>query len=95
MGHLSNLEHSDDDNRHDSDDNHLNHDRDHRSAAGPAHAHTAACASRNCDPSYPTVCIRPPPPDLDCGDVPYKSFRSLQPDPHRFDGNKDGYGCEG
>lgn len=49
----------------------------------------------NCDPSYPTVCIRPPPPDLDCGDVPYKNFRVLQPDPHRFDGNKDGYGCEG
>jgi micrococcal nuclease len=48
----------------------------------------------NCDPSYPTVCIRPPPPDLDCADVPHKNFRVLQPDPHRFDGNRDGYGCE-
>lgn len=49
----------------------------------------------NCDPSYPTVCIPPPPPDLDCGDVPYRNFTVLQPDPHRFDGNKDGVGCEG
>jgi micrococcal nuclease len=48
----------------------------------------------NCDPSYPTVCIAPPPPDLDCKDVPYKNFRVLQPDPHRFDGNRDGFGCE-
>jgi micrococcal nuclease len=47
-----------------------------------------------CDASYPTVCIRPPPPDLDCKDVPYKNFRVLQPDPHRFDGNRDGFGCE-
>ena len=23
----------------------------------------------NCDPSYPGVCIPPPPPDLDCGDI--------------------------
>jgi micrococcal nuclease len=22
----------------------------------------------DCDPAYPTVCIPPPPPDLDCGD---------------------------
>lgn len=49
----------------------------------------------NCDASYPTVCIAPPPPDLDCKDVPYKNFRVLQPDPHRFDGNRDGFGCEG
>ena len=48
----------------------------------------------NCDPSYPTVCIPPPPPDLDCGDIPYRSFTVLPPDPHGFDGNKDGVGCE-
>ena len=47
-----------------------------------------------CDPSYPTVCIPSPPPDLDCGDIPYKKFVVLQPDPHRFDGDKDGIGCE-
>ena len=51
--------------------------------------------SARCDPSYPTVCIPPPPPDLDCKDIPYRNFRVLPPDPHRFDGNdKDGIGCE-
>ena len=48
----------------------------------------------NCSPSYPGVCIPPPPPDLDCGDIPYRNFTVLQPDPHRFDGDKDGIGCE-
>lgn len=48
----------------------------------------------NCDPSYPDVCIPSPPPDLDCKDVPYKKFNVLPPDPHRFDGDKDGIGCE-
>lgn len=48
----------------------------------------------NCDPSYPDVCIAPPPPDLDCGDIPYRQFRVLEPDPHRFDGDNDGIGCE-
>jgi len=47
-----------------------------------------------CDPSYPTVCIPPPPPDLDCKDIPYKKFRVLRPDPHNFDSDRDGIGCE-
>jgi endonuclease G, mitochondrial len=50
----------------------------------------------NCSPAYPDVCIPPPPPDLDCGDIEYKNFRVLSPDPHNFDGkDKDGLGCEG
>ena len=56
-----------------------------------------ACAvhpASRCDPSYPTVCIPPPPPDLDCADIPYRSFRVLPPDPHHFDGDEDGVGCE-
>lgn len=48
----------------------------------------------NCDPSYPDVCIKPYPPDLNCKDISYKNFRVLPPDPHRFDGGKDGIGCE-
>ena len=48
----------------------------------------------NCDPSYPTVCIPPPPPDLNCGDIPYRNFTVLPPDPHHFDGNHDGIGCQ-
>ena len=47
-----------------------------------------------CDPSYPDVCIPPPPPDLDCGEIPYRRFRVLPPDPHRFDRDGDGLGCE-
>ncbi len=48
----------------------------------------------NCDPSYPDVCIPPWPPDLDCGEIQYRNFKVLPPDPHRFDGDKDGIGCE-
>lgn len=51
-------------------------------------------AGGNCDPSYPDVCIPPPPPDLDCGDISERRFRVLPPDPHRFDGDGDGLGCE-
>ena len=47
-----------------------------------------------CDGSYPDFCIPPPPPDLDCKNISRKGFRVLQPDPHRFDGDKDGVGCE-
>ena len=50
--------------------------------------------SSKCDPSYPTVCIPPPPPDLDCGDIPHRDFPVVGADPHRFDGNHDGRGCE-
>lgn len=49
----------------------------------------------NCDPAYPTVCIPPAPPDLDCGEVSYDHFAVLTPDPHGFDGaDDDGIGCE-
>lgn len=48
----------------------------------------------DCDPSYPTVCIPPPPPDLDCPDIPHRNFLVLLPDLHRFDGDHDGIGCE-
>lgn len=48
----------------------------------------------SCDSSYPDVCIPPYPPDLNCGDIPYKNFKVLPPDPHGFDADKDGIGCE-
>lgn len=50
-------------------------------------------AAVNCHPSYPTVCI-PGGPDLDCGDISARRFDVLPPDPHGFDGNNDGIGCE-
>jgi len=48
----------------------------------------------SCDPSYPDVCIPPYPPDLDCGEISYKNFRVVGSDPHGFDGDGDGIGCE-
>lgn len=50
--------------------------------------------TEECDPSYPDFCIVTPPPDLDCSDISEKKFTVLQPDPHKFDGDKDGLGCE-
>jgi hypothetical protein len=50
--------------------------------------------AQNCDPSYPDFCIPPPPPDLDCADVDGSFFTVRSPDPHGFDGNSDGVGCE-
>jgi hypothetical protein len=47
-----------------------------------------------CDPSYPTVCIPPAPPDLDCPDIPYSNFAVRGADPHGFDADHDGIGCE-
>ena len=48
-----------------------------------------------CDPSYPDVCIPPPPPNLNCGDISERRFTVLSPDPHGFDGrDNDGIGCE-
>ena len=71
-------------------------------AARPEHAHSgagdrpgvAAVPRGGCDPSYPGVCIPPGPPDLDCGDITHRRFAVLAPDPHRFDGEGDGIGCE-
>ena len=52
--------------------------------------------SSKCDTSYPDVCIPPynQAGDLDCADVPYSNFRVVGSDPHGFDGEGDGVGCE-
>jgi hypothetical protein len=56
---------------------------------------TPGASPGNCDPAYPDVCIPPPPPDLDCADIADRRFTVLPPDPHHFDGDGDGIGCEG
>jgi hypothetical protein len=58
--------------------------------AGDGNGADTACVS-----SYPDDCIPSPPPDLDCGDdgVP-ENFEVLPPDPHNFDPDNDGIGCE-
>jgi micrococcal nuclease len=63
-------------------------------AAPPAPTPTSVPSGANCDPAYPDFCIPPPPPDLDCKDIPHKNFTVLPPDPHHFDSDHDGIGCE-
>ncbi len=48
----------------------------------------------DCDPSYPDVCIAPAPPDLNCGDIPYKDIKVEGSDPHQLDREGDGVACE-
>lgn len=50
--------------------------------------------NRHCDPSYPDFCIPSPPPDLDCPDISHKNFKVVGSDPHGFDRDGDGIGCE-
>ncbi len=72
-------------------------DSGHQSFAHFMLGETPAAAqtnTANCDPSYPDFCIPPGPPDLNCSDVAYCQFRVLQPDPHMFDNDYDGIGCE-
>lgn len=49
---------------------------------------------RDCDPSYPDVCISGPPPALACADLEVSGFKVFGADPHRFDRNQDGIGCD-
>lgn len=63
-------------------------------AAAPSGATTVPATGGGCDPSYPGVCIPPYPPDLDCGEIPDRRFTVVPPDPHGFDSDNDGIGCE-
>src|SRR5215208_2549701 len=47
-----------------------------------------------CDSSYPDTCIPSPPPDLNCDDVSATDFGVEGSDPHGFDRDNDGIGCE-
>lgn len=48
-----------------------------------------------CSAAYPDYCIPPPPPDLNCPDIQGKKpFHVLPPDPHHFDRDRDGWGCD-
>ncbi len=63
-------------------------------AAPPAGAPPVDAGGGGCDPSYPGVCIPSAPPDLDCGQIGYRGFTVVPPDPHGFDRDNDGVGCE-
>lgn len=51
-------------------------------------------SSNNCDSSYPDICITTSSAKLICLDIPYRNFKVLAPDPHEFDSDGDGIGCE-
>jgi endonuclease YncB( thermonuclease family) len=61
----------------------------------PAKSHTT---NGTCDPNYVGACVPPSPPDLDCADLRAMGLalpvRVIGADPHRLDGDGDGYGCE-
>ncbi len=54
----------------------------------------AVLASFVCDAAYPEACIPPYPRDLICGDIPYRRFRVMPPDPHGHDRDGVGIRCE-
>ena len=45
-------------------------------------------------PHIQIFCIPSPPPDLDCDEIPEKNFKVTGSDPHGFDADNDGIGCE-
>ncbi len=50
-----------------------------------------------CDPNYSGGCVPPYPPDVDCADIRALGIapvRVIGADPHRLDGDGDGWGCE-
>jgi len=51
-------------------------------------------SSQECSPYYLDVCIPAYPPDLDCGEILFANFRVVEQDPHGFDRDNDGIGCE-
>jgi len=55
---------------------------------------STAGGNDSCHPSYPDTCIPPPPPNLNCDDVEDTNFEVVGSDPHGFDGDNDGIGCE-
>jgi hypothetical protein len=68
-------------------------DNDESGACLPINSPTPPPAA-NCHPSYPDNCIRGPPPKLNCDSISFRNFKVVEPDPHGFDGDNDGIGCE-
>lgn len=56
---------------------------------------SSVSSDNGCDSSYPDICITPSTNELTCADIPYRNFKVVLPDPHGFDSDRDGIGCEG
>ena len=50
--------------------------------------------TKQCDPSYPTICLQPGMRGLRCRDIGFANFVVRGQDPHGFDRDHDGIGCE-
>ena len=53
--------------------------------------------SKDCEPSYPSLCIPKGSSDIDCPTLEKRGihdFKVIGSDPHGFDGDNDGIGCE-
>ena len=61
---------------------------------GPVHGDRAAAQRSQLRASYPTLCIPIGIGDLDCPDIDARRFPVVGADPHRFDGDHNGIGCE-
>ena len=55
---------------------------------------TQTNTQNTCDTSYPNVCIAPSPPNLNCNEIEHSNFKVVGDDPHGFDDDHDGIGCE-
>lgn len=51
-------------------------------------------SKQDCDPAYPDLCIAKDSSNLKCSNVKKHNFKVLSPDPHNFDRDGDGIGCE-
>ena len=64
----------------------------------PAPAAPRPLVPPTCEASYPGICIPIGSADLDCGEIQHRRFTVVwtvpNPDPHGFDGDGDGIGCE-
>jgi endonuclease YncB( thermonuclease family) len=65
--------------------------------SGPPAGGGAGAVGSSCDPNYADGCVPPYPPDVDCADIralDIAPVRVVGADPHRLDGDGDGWGCE-
>ena len=72
-------------------------DPTHAVSTSVGRATSSPNSTARCDPNYAGVCVPAYPPDVDCADIRALGIapvRVVGSDPHRLDGDADGWGCE-
>lgn len=54
----------------------------------------AALSGRAATRHIPEWFFPPPPLNHNCGDIPFRNIKVVVADPHNFDADNDGIGCE-